>query len=94
MTTSRFYNNLRDRIDSILEPRFTLMYYLGSTLSDVCDLPVWQVRWYTERLNTEIKRANDAGAPTSKAMHHNTPDIRALQGRGRQQVPARLRRMT
>lgn len=77
-----------------MEPRFTFMYYLGATLNDIKELPLWQMRWYMERLNTEIKRANESGAGATKAAHHNTPDVRALQGRGRQTVPARLRRFT
>lgn len=38
----------------------------------------------------------DDGGPkplkTSRAMHHNTPEVRAAQGRSRPVVPARLTR--
>lgn len=50
-----------------------------------------------KRINTEIKRANEAnggnGAAT-RAAHHNTPDSRELMGRHRNMVPANLRRFT
>ena len=50
-----------------------------------------------KRINTEIKRANEAnggnGAAT-RAAHHNTPDSRELMGRHRNMVPAKLRRFT
>ena len=70
------------------------MYYMGFTYSECYRLPVWQRQWFIERLNTEIKRSNDKGANQSRALHDNTTDQRQLMGRGRDQVPAKLRRFT
>jgi len=70
------------------------MYYMGFTYRECMDLPVWQRRWFIERINTEFKRAKEAGSEASRAAHHNTPDARALQGRHRAQPPAKLRRFT
>ena len=60
-------------------------------------LPVWKRIWFLERINKEVTRANEAnggnGAP-SRGAHQNDPTTRAMQGRHRAQVPARLRRFT
>ena len=70
---------------------------MGFTYVECYNIPVWQRIWFIERLNKEIKRANDAnngqGAPT-RGAHDNTPDARQLMGRQRAQVPANLRRFT
>lgn len=70
------------------------MYYMGFTYRECMDLPVWQRKWFIERINTEFKRAKENNSDASRAAHHNTPNTRALQGRARPQVPAKLRRFT
>jgi len=65
------------------------MYYMGFTFHDAMNLPIWQRKWFVQRFVTEIDSSN-----TSKSASDNTPDQRALMGRQREQVPARLRRFT
>ena len=77
-----------------LEQIFLLMYYMGFTYTEGYNIPVWQRIWFIERLNKEIKRANDAQSGGSRAAHANSPDARAMQGHSRTQVPAKLRRFT
>lgn len=72
------------------------MYYMGFGYRECYLLPVWQRIWFIKRINDEIKRtaeANDGNA-SSRAAHHNDPSVRAMQGRSRAQVPAKLRRFT
>jgi len=73
------------------------MYYMGFTFSEAYDLPIWQREWFLDRLNKEItktNKANDGQGAQTRAAHQNDPSIRAMQGRQRSQVPARLRRFT
>lgn len=71
------------------------MYYMGFTHSEAMALPLWQRRWFIERLNKEFARAKEAGGNSgSRAAHDNTPDMRAMQGLTRSTVPSRLRRFT
>lgn len=63
------------------------MYYVGFSYKEAYMLPLWERKWFIERLQTEIKRANG----DSKAAH---AEARALQGKHRAQVPANLRRFT
>ena len=70
------------------------MYYMGFSYFEAYSVPVWQRVWFIERINKELERTSEAEDTTSKALHHNTPDLRSLQNRGRSQVPARLRRFT
>lgn len=84
-----------DRLDLILEPAFLLLYYGGFLWSEIYNLPVSYKRWFIERINKEISRtASDGGSAQSRALHQNSPDIRALQGNVRAQSPSRLRRFT
>lgn len=73
------------------------MYYGGFTHSEAYHLPVSYKRWYIERIVKELNKGKSDGSgntsPT-KALHQNAPDVRALQGMARQQVPSRLRRFT
>jgi len=73
------------------------MYYMGFTYTEAYNLPIWQREWFLERINKEIKRTNEAnngeGAST-RAAHQNDPQTRALMGRNRAHVPAKLRRFT
>tara|TARA_B100000700_G_scaffold328785_1_gene447818 strand:- start:1166 stop:1387 length:222 start_codon:yes stop_codon:yes gene_type:complete len=73
------------------------MYYLGFTYGEAYNIPIWQRRWFIQRLNEEIKKsqeANNGQAPPTKAYHQNTQDVRSMMGRMRSQVPANLRRFT
>ena len=74
----------------ILEPTFTLMYYMGFTYSECMNLPVWQREWFLERLVKEM----DAARGQSRAAHSNDSASRAMSGLQRDQVPAKLRRFT
>jgi len=70
---------------------------MGFTYGEAYDLPIWQREWFLERLNKEITRTSEASegqGATTRAAHHNEPQLRAMQGRHRSQVPARLRRFT
>jgi len=73
-----------------------MMYYMGFTYVEAYNIPVWQRRWFINRLNTEIKRTQDkdGNSQPTRAAHQNTPDIRELSGRYRNMVPAKLRRFT
>jgi len=73
-----------------LEPIFTLMYYMGFTYEEGMRLPVWQRKWFIDRLIKEIKQSGDS----NRAAHTNDPTTRAMMGRHRDQVPAKLRRFT
>lgn len=66
------------------------MYYMGFSYGECYDLPIYKRRWFIQRLNEEIKKANGA----SKAATSNDAGTRSLQGRQRAQVPAKLRRFT
>ena len=72
------------------------MYYMGFGYRECYTLPVWQRIWFIKRINKEIKRTadNNDGDTATRGAHHNDPTTRALQGRQRAQVPAKLRRFT
>lgn len=71
------------------------MYYGGFLYGEVYNLPVSYKRWFIERISKEFQKANEKGGDApSKAPHHNPPDVRALSGKARAQVPSRLRRFT
>ena len=70
------------------------MYYMGFTYFEAYSIPTWQRVWFIERINKEIERTTAVDDTASKALHHNSADLRSLQNRGRSQVPARLRRFT
>ena len=70
------------------------MYYMGFTFEEGYRLPVWQRIWFLERLQKELKAANDAQSGASRAAHANDAESRALMGRHRSQVPSKLRRFT
>jgi len=66
------------------------MYYMGFTYDEAYRLPLWQREWFIKRINKEIK----ASQGQSHAPDTNNPETRALMGRARAQVPAKLRRFT
>lgn len=67
---------------------------MGFTYWGAFKLPIWQRIWFIQRLNTEFSKANKEQQAATRAAHHNTPDMRAMQGRHHPQAPARLRRFT
>ena len=77
-----------------LEQIFLLMYYMGFSYTEGYQLPIWQRLWFIKRINEEIRRSNEANAPTSRAAHDNTPEARAMMDKHRAHVPAKLRRFT
>ena len=71
------------------------MYYMGFSYVEAYNIGIWQRRWFIERIQKEIKNANEKGDATpTHAAHQNTPDARAMMGRHRSMVPAKLRRFT
>lgn len=78
----------------LLEPIFLLMYYGGFCYKEAYMLPVAYKRWFIERVSKELQRTSEEGATATRALHGNTPDVRAAQGRARSHVPARLRRFS
>ena len=70
------------------------MYWMGFTYSEAYHLPVWQRYWFIERINKELKSAQDAEVSQTRAAQHNDPQTRAMQGITRSNPPARLRRFT
>ena len=71
----------------ILEQIFNLMYYVGFSYRDAYRLPVFQRKWFIERVIQEIKSTN-----SSKS--HASQEENALRGKMRTQSPANLRRFT
>ncbi len=74
-----------------LEPTFSLMYYMGFTYTECMRLPVWQRRWFLDRIVQELEKSK---GQNSRAAHANDPQSRAMMGANRQTVPAKLRRFT
>ncbi len=73
------------------------MYYGGFTYTEASNLPVPYRRWFIERINSEIAKShgNDQNSqPQSRAMHENTPESNALQGRHRIATPSRMTRFS
>jgi hypothetical protein len=73
-----------------------MVYYGGLTALEAYNLPVPVKRWWTERIVKELNKnaPNNAEGGQSRALHNNSPEVRAMQGRTRTQVPSRLRRFT
>lgn len=83
-----------DKEQLVLEPTFLLMYYGGFSYKEACNLPVAYKKWFIDRIVKELHRTGEEGNTQSRGLQANTPDVRAAQGRVRQQVPARLRRFS
>jgi len=66
------------------------MYYMGFSYGEAMSLPIWQRKWFVERMLEEIK--NSGGQ--SRAPDSNAADTRAMTGKHRDQVPAKHRRFT
>ena len=63
---------------------------MGFTYTEVQNLPVWQRKWFLDRLVEEMKEANGR----SRAAHANSAQDRAMSGYHRGETPAKLRRFT
>ncbi len=84
-----------DKEAIILEPFFLLGYYFGMNWETYYNFPVAYKRWLIKRIEKEIQKAGKSGKDIpSKAMHHNTPDARALTNKTRPVAPAKLQRFT
>lgn len=64
---------------------------MGFTYQECMNLPVWQRRWFIDRMIQEIKSVN---GEQTRGAHQNDPHSRALRGLNRDNVPAKLRRFT
>ena len=67
---------------------------MGMSYWECYNIPVSFRIWFIRRINEEIKRTNKDGEGQSRAAHHNSPEVREMQGRARAQVPSKLRRFT
>lgn len=83
-----------DKEQLLLEPTFLLMYYMGFQYQEAYNLPVVYKRWFIERVSKELNKTSEGGETQSRALHQNTPDVRAMQGRSRPQAPSKLRRFS
>lgn len=84
-----------DKEQLILEPAFLAIYYGGLTWTEIMSMPVAYKRWFVERIVKELtKGGTDGEASQSRALHQNSPDVRAAQGMNRTSTPTRLRRFT
>jgi hypothetical protein len=70
------------------------MYYMGFSYIEAYNLAIWQRMWFLDRINKEIKQANDKQGGNSRAAHANSSEARAMMGRSRPSVPSKLRRFT
>jgi len=66
------------------------MYYMGFTYVEAMNLPVWQRKWFIERMVKEMDQASGK----SRAAHANDSTSRAMAGNHRHNPPAKLRRFT
>lgn len=83
-----------DKEQLVLEPAFLLMYYGGFLWHETIHLPVAYKRWFIDRLVRELNKGEGEGTSSSRALHQNSPDVRAMQNKARAQTPSRLRRFT
>ncbi len=68
---------------------------MGFSYAEAYNLPIWKREWFLERMQKEISRTNEGDNQAgTRAAHQNDPTTRAMQGRHRAQVPAKLRRFT
>jgi hypothetical protein len=77
-----------------LDQIFLLMYYGGFSYTEAQKLPLPYRKWFIERIGKEFKKAAEANGNASRAPHDNTAEMRALQGRSRTNVPAKMTRFT
>ena len=68
---------------------------MGFTYNEAYRLPLWQRKWFIERLNKEFTKSSESGDQVmSRAAHANSPEQRAMSGMSRTHSPSRLRRFT
>lgn len=67
---------------------------MGFSYREVQNLPIPYKRWFIDRVIKELNKGSETNENQSKALHQNTPDVRAMQNKARTQVPSRLRRFT
>jgi len=70
------------------------MYYCGFTYRETYALPVAYKQWFIERIRKELTKSTDDGNTQSRALHHNSPEVRSMSGMARESSPSRLRRFT
>ena len=70
------------------------MYYGGFLYGEAYNLPVAYRRWFIERIGKELNKGENGENPPTRALHQNSPDVRAMQNKARAQVPSRLRRFS
>jgi hypothetical protein len=70
------------------------MYYMGFTYVETYNIPIQYRVWFINRVQEELKRANEKGEGQSRAAHDNSAESRSMAGRARAQVPSKLRRFT
>ena len=69
---------------------------MGFSYREAYMLPIWQRRWFVDRLKKEFKSSkeeNDGEYTHTRAAHHNDPEMRSMMGL-RPNTPAKLRRFT
>ena len=66
------------------------MYYIGFSYRECMSMPIYKRRWFIKRVQEEIKKSQGQ----NKSAQANAPDTRAMMGRARSQVPAKLRRFS
>ena len=77
-----------------LEHTFLLMYYMGFSYVETYNIPIQYRIWFINRVQEELKKANEKGDGQSRAAHDNSAEARSMMGRSRAQVPSKLRRFT
>jgi len=70
------------KVEVLLEPHFILTYYSGFSFEEYRNYPVAYKKFYIDRMNEEISKAQKAQSdiPT-KAPHHNGQEVRTLTGK-------------
>ncbi len=70
------------------------MYYGGFTYTETYTMPVEYKRWFLNRITQELQRNTGDNGTATRAAHADTPEMRALSGKTRAEVPSRLKRFT
>lgn len=68
------------------------MYYGGFLWRDIINLPVAYKKWFIDRIIKELNKGSETNENQTRALHQNTPEVRAMQNKARTQSPSRLRR--
>jgi len=70
------------------------MYYMGFSYVESYNIPIQYRHWFINRVQEELRKANEKGDGQSRAAHDNNAEARAMLGRSRAEVPSKLRRFT